>query len=133
METTLHPVTYLYVEDNDYLRESIYALISRPGRDVEAVANAEAALQASASRHFDVLITDVNLPGMSGTDLARQWTAKDRSRWVVLCSGYDFNHGLEKFGPNTRSLPKSFEIEELESLLDDIEAALAADAHAAGS
>lgn len=117
-------VSFLYVEDNDYLRESICSLIEQAGRRIEACADAETALAAMAERCFDVLITDVSLPGMSGTDLARRWLATDPSRWVVLCSGYDFSHGLESIGQNVRSLPKSFEPEQLEALLGEIEAAV---------
>jgi len=71
-----------------------------------------------------VLVTDVSLPGMSGTELARHWLADDPTRWVVLCSGYEFRHGLDAFGPNVRSLPKSFEFEQLEALFDEIETAV---------
>ena len=42
-----------------------------------------------AGHPFDVLVTDVSLPGMSGTDLARRLLADDPLRWVVLCSGYE--------------------------------------------
>ena len=71
-----------------------------------------------------MLVTDVSLPGMSGTDLARRWLADDPTRWVVLCSGYEFRHGLDTFGPNVRSLPKSFELEQLEALFGEIETAV---------
>jgi two-component system cell cycle response regulator CpdR len=124
LEEPLRVVTFLYVEDNDYLRESICSLIEHEHRAVEAVGSAEEALEAMARRAFDVLVTDVSLPGMSGTDLARHWLAADPARWVVLCSGYEFRHGLDALGPNVRSLPKSFELEQLEALLGEIEAAV---------
>ena len=124
LENPLKVVRFLYVEDNDYLRESICSLIEQEHRHIEAHADAEAALAAMTERMFDVLITDVSLPGMSGTDLARHWLATDPTRWVVLCSGYDFRHGLETLGPNVRSLPKSFELEQLEALIGEIETAV---------
>jgi hypothetical protein len=46
---------------------------------------------------------------MSGTDLARHWLEMDANRWVLLCPGYDFRHGLASIGPNVRSSPKAFE------------------------
>ena len=52
-------------------------------------ASAEEALVLDAGHPFDVLVTDVSLPGMSGTDLARRLLADDPLRWVVLCSGYE--------------------------------------------
>jgi two-component system, cell cycle response regulator CpdR len=115
----------LYVEDNAHLRETISLLLEAPGREIVPCANAEAALVVCAAERFDVLITDVSLPGMSGTDLARQVLAREAGCWVVLCSGYEFRHGLATIGPRVRSLPKPFEIEELDALMAEITADLA--------
>ena len=76
-----------------------------------------------AQREFDILITDVSLPGLSGTELARRVLAKNPAKWVVLCSGYEFGDSLQTLGPNVRSLSKPFEPEELERLLAEIFAA----------
>ena len=114
----------LYVEDNEELRETIAMLMEMEGRSITKCATAEAALQLDAQETFDVLITDVSLPGMSGTDLARQVLAKGPERWVVLCSGYHFGTALSKLGPHVRALVKPFELEELDSLLAEISVAL---------
>jgi two-component system cell cycle response regulator CpdR len=114
------PVTILYVEDSDDLRTTIGMLLEAPGREICCVATAEQALATLAEREFDVVITDVSLPGMSGTDLARQLLATKPDRWIVLCSGYEFGTAVQQFGPNVRSLLKPFEPDELENLLIDI-------------
>ena len=115
----------LYVEDNDDIRETIGMLLEGDDREVVLCASSEAALAAFAQRDFDILITDVSLPGLSGTELARRVLAKNPAKWVVLCSGYEFQHGLARLGPNVRSLSKPFEAEELERLLAEIFAATA--------
>ncbi len=120
----MRPFSVLYVEDNADLRESISSLMYAEGREVLALANAEEALAAMRSQRFDLLVTDVSLPGMSGTDLARRWLEPEANRWVLLCSGYDFPQGLAAMGPNVRSLPKAFEPEKLEALLAEIEASI---------
>ena len=112
------------MEDNDDLREMICALLERDDREVVTAASAELALEAVAARSFDILMTDVSLPGLSGIDLARRLLATEPTQWIVLCSGYDFRHGLQELGPNVRSLPKPFEVEELDALLDEIAATL---------
>lgn len=119
-------IKYLYVEDSDEIRDIFASLIEAPHRHVTAVADAESALELAATQDFDVLITDVSLPGMSGTELARRWLLMDASRWVVLSSGYEFRHGLNAIGPNVRAILKTAEPEELEALLARIESALAA-------
>ena len=116
----------LYVEDHPELRETIGMLMEGEGRTVTPCASAEDALVLDAGDPFDVLVTDVSLPGLSGTDLARQLLADDPQRWVVLCSGYELGSHPTQWGPNVRVLLKPFELEELEQLLTSIHTALAA-------
>lgn len=117
-------ISYLYVEDDDDIREGVAAVMEAEHRQIIAVEHAEAALALSDSGRFDVLVTDVSLPGMSGTDLARVWLQHDDRRHVLLLSGYEFRHGLETIGPNVRALLKTSEPEELEAMLISIEDAL---------
>ena len=118
-------VNILYVEDNDDIRNMVHELIENPGRRVVACADAETAWAQLQQQSFDILITDVNLPGWSGTELARLWLQDDPARWVILFSGYAFTPIIASLGPNVRAVPKD-EFEQLEQLLDEInKAALA--------
>ncbi len=117
-------VSILYVEDNDDLRESIGMLLEAEGREIVSCATAEEALVQMDKRSFDILVTDVSLPGISGTELARRATAARPQQWVVLCSGYEFSQGLATLGANVRSIAKPFEIDDMDRLLNDIAAAV---------
>ena len=110
----------LYVEDNAELREIFREMLEGGHREVVACANAEEALALWNASHFDVLVSDISLPGMSGTDLARQVLAQDPERWVVLCSGYEYGDALRTLGPRVRALDKPFELEDLDRLMDEI-------------
>lgn len=110
----------LYVEDNDDLRGTIGALLAGNEREVVAFGTAEQALEAIEREYFDVLVTDVSLPGLSGTDLARRLLDKDPLAWVVLCTGFEWRGGLQHLGHNVRALSKPFEMEELEVIMDEI-------------
>ena len=115
----------LYVEDNCELREAMGMLLEGQGRTVTACATAEEALQHEAAVPFDLVITDVTLPGMTGTDLARRLLDKNPAQWMVLCSGYPFGReAANALGPNVRTLLKPFEMDELEALLDEAQAGL---------
>lgn len=114
----------LYVEDNAELRETIGMLMEGEGRVVTSCASAEEALALEARQAFDVLVSDVSLPGLSGTDLARKVLERDPQRWVVLCSGYDLRGYPASWGPNVRTLLKPFDLEELEELLGSIQDAV---------
>ena len=115
------PLRILCVEDDDYVRDAICAMLAADGREVVAVPSAEAALALIAENRFDLLITDLNLKGMSGADLARRWLQPDGSRWTVICSGFDVTPSLASLGLNVRSLRKPFHRQELDAVLREIQ------------
>ena len=119
------------MEDNQELRETIAMLMEGPERVITTCDAGETALQLDAPQPHDVLITDVSLPGMSGTELARTVLAQDPERWVVLCTGYEFGSALAELGKNVRSLTKPFELDDLENLLTEIDTALKTSPHTA--
>lgn len=111
----------LFVEDDEYLRETLAAMLEEDDREVHPCANAEEALEAFGTRAFDVVVSDVSLPGMSGMDLARRLLQHKPQQWVVLSSGYLLdNKALREMGPNVRSLPKPFEMDDMDALLAQI-------------
>jgi two-component system, cell cycle response regulator CpdR len=114
------PCRILFVEDNAYLRETLAELMEAPGREITACADADDAMARARSQPFDVLITDISLGGVSGTDLARALLAERPDQWVVFCSGYPLPADLSMFGPNVRSLAKPFEMEDLDTLLSEV-------------
>lgn len=110
----------LYVEDNDDVRELIVMLLEDEGLAVVACNSAEAAQAQFALQHFDVLITDVSLPSMMGTELATRLQRLSSDLWVVFCSGYAMQHGLLSWGPRARSLVKPFEANDLHAVMEEI-------------
>ena len=123
-------LSVLYVEDNEDLRGTIGLLLEETGHEVIACADSEGALRCWSERDFDVVMTDVNLPGVSGVDLTRMILAKKPTQWIILCSGYEFGTQLAQLGTNVRSLTKPFELEDLEALMGDISASI--EQHATG-
>ena len=115
----MNALRILYVEDNTDIRDMIIELIENADRRVVACADAETAWQQMQQAAFDVLVTDVSLPGLSGTELARRWLETDVSRWVILFSGFDFNSGVARLGANVRAIPKE-DFDALERALVEI-------------
>jgi FixJ family two-component response regulator len=60
------------VDDDASFREALAGYISSCGFDVLAFASADAFLDSSAPGYAGCLISDVDLPGMSGLDLQRR-------------------------------------------------------------
>ncbi len=122
IEAMLSSLNVLYVEDNAEIRELVSALLEDEGLTVVGCASAEAAETEFAAQHFHVLITDVSLPSMQGTELAKRLHHANKNLWVVFCSGYPMQQGLAAWGLRARCLPKPFEPEELSALLQEIRA-----------
>jgi CheY-like chemotaxis protein len=55
--------------------------------EVTAVASGRAALAALRSRHYDLVITDLRMPGMSGSETIAALRAVDARVPVVIASG----------------------------------------------
>jgi FixJ family two-component response regulator len=57
------------VEDDEPLRLALIGLLRASGYDASGFASAEDFLQSGKVQHFDCIITDIQMPGMSGIDL----------------------------------------------------------------
>jgi RNA polymerase sigma factor (sigma-70 family) len=68
------PVTVSIVEDSDKLRETLVRVLNRADgfRCVSHYANAEDALKDLPQTRPDVVLMDINLPGMNGVECVRQ-------------------------------------------------------------
>jgi DNA-binding NtrC family response regulator len=104
------------VEDDANTREATRELLELLDAKVIAVDSAQAALDLITQQLFDVLLTDVRMPGMSGLDLARAMKRVQPHVHVVLASGYGTGIAAE-LGDELSSamlLPKPFNFDELE-------------------
>lgn len=110
----------LYVEDNDLVREVTSELLACSSRDIIAVASAEAALDAFREGHFDIVITDVSLPAMSGVDLARQIKQLAPSMPIIMASGYPLNTVELRLGAGVRAIRKPFDTELLDVMIQEL-------------
>lgn len=116
----LSPQRILYVEDNSIVREVTTELLAQEQRDIVAVATAEEALREFREHSFNVVITDVSLPQMSGLDLARKILDIDPKVLIIVASGYYLDLSLQKWGPNVRAIVKPFEAADIDALIAEL-------------
>jgi CheY-like chemotaxis protein len=109
----------LVVEDNKDAQKMVCELLMMLGHRVQGVSDAEAALEALAAARFDVLFTDVNLPGMSGVELARKAASEMPGLKIIFSSGYGAIASHD-FGFRAASLPKPYSLEKLQQVLADV-------------
>jgi two-component system NtrC family sensor kinase len=79
----------LLVEDNDALAQATAAVLESFGCRVRRVENARAALKALDEERFDVVLSDIEMPGrIDGIELALQLARRAPALPVLLMSGY---------------------------------------------
>jgi PAS domain S-box-containing protein len=106
----------LLVEDADPLRKLAQVFLESNGFRVLSAPNGEVALELAA-RHsgiFDLLLTDVVMPGMNGRVLAEQLSLRQPGLKVLFMSGYTDSfiagHGVLQEGTNLLHKPFTEEI-----------------------
>ena len=78
----------LVVDDEKGQREILEMILSGEGYDVTTASSGEAAMKFVADRHFDLVLTDLKMTGMSGLDLLKELTDFDKSIIVVLLTAH---------------------------------------------
>ena len=113
-----NPFVILYVEDNDYIRESFAELLATAERRIVCVADCAGAREALREQNVNLLMTDINLPDGSGLDVAREALRQNPRLPVIICSGHDLTDVARSLGPTAHSMRKPVDLDELESLVD---------------
>lgn len=85
----------LVVEDEPLIRMTTVDMLETLGHDVTESANALDALRLLRDGTFDVLLTDVTLPGMQGDELAAQALALKSDLKVIFATGLDHVSGRD--------------------------------------
>jgi two-component system, cell cycle sensor histidine kinase and response regulator CckA len=85
-----HTGRVLLVEDDPAVRRLAATILSRDGHDVLVAANGDDALrqlERDLPRPIDALVTDLAMPGMPGTEVARRVRSRNPDVGVVYMSG----------------------------------------------
>ena len=103
----------LVVDDDDQMRRVMGRVLSRAGYDCTLAASASEALSRLEEDTFELLVADVNMPGESGLDLAREVLARHPDTAIVMATGIDdpaiasmaleqgaFGYIVKPFAPN---------------------------------
>ena len=108
------PRRVLLVEDETAVRELVERILRKAGFEVTAAPDPLIALRTAAEAGpFDLLVSDVVMPGMNGIELARELRAIRPDLRVLLISGYT-EEAVGRVGPDGLDLlSKPFTAEEL--------------------
>jgi response regulator RpfG family c-di-GMP phosphodiesterase len=110
----------LLVDDNAHVMQFLTAAFKSNGCTVTTAATAEQAVDVLAGTEFDLVVSDIKMPGLSGLDLLRTVKEKQLVTPVVLMTGvpsinsavFGLRHGAYDY------LPKPFSVKEVQQLVE---------------
>ena len=108
--------TILIVDDDAAVRGILLDLLSE-NYECNTASTAEQALQYLEMEDYDVVLTDLAMPGLTGIELLKQVKVKDLNTPVILISGKaqeEDHESLIKLGAFAY-LKKPFSLDEIES------------------
>jgi CheY-like chemotaxis protein len=109
----------LVVEDNLDAQYLVCEMLKAFGHEADGVAHPEDALARLAAAPYDVLFSDVSLPGMSGVELAQRAMRDYPGLKVIFASGYG-DTLLRHLEFPYLSLQKPYELDQLQDALDTV-------------
>jgi DNA-binding NtrC family response regulator len=78
----------LIVEDEDTLCESLKRVFVKEGYEVDIADSAESAFKLLEEKTYDLIITDIILPGVSGIELLARYKEQKPEQKVVIMTAY---------------------------------------------
>jgi CheY-like chemotaxis protein len=118
----VHKCSVLLVEDDHLVRASLRRYLDKRGYAVLVADGPVQALDLAGRSSFDVLVTDMIMPGSTGSELAREIRRRLPAVKVVYMSAHPAEVLIEqgRLEPGASFLEKPFEMETLDGLLGQV-------------
>src|SRR5436190_12986205 len=108
--------TILIVDDDNLIRDTLHQLLS-VAHECHTADRAEQALAYLDIETYDAVLTDINMPGLSGRDLLRYIQAKHSATPVIVIAGMaeEYDAGEIIAAGAFAYFAKPFKLEEVEA------------------
>lgn len=78
----------LVVDDEEIIRDSISYILESEGYEVDKAENGKVAYEKIKEKHFDLVITDIEMPAMKGTELLEKIKTLDPQTAVIIITAF---------------------------------------------
>jgi len=86
----------LVVDDDDLIRSFLSTILREEGHRVEEARNGKEGLSRLAEGEFDLVITDLRMPGISGLEFMREGRReKPETRWILITAFGSIGNAVE--------------------------------------
>ena len=105
----------LVAEDDQAVRDFVSRALAYYGHSVTSVPDGNSALAALTERRFDLMLTDIVMPGLDGVALAAQANKADPEMPVLMMTGFasEGQRAQKTDGPIERVISKPFSLKEI--------------------
>jgi len=112
----------LVVDDEETMLQSLSKLLTLMGFETETADSGEKALDVLRQQTVDVVITDINMPGMSGMELLKRVKKKDPHLPVIIITGFGIDQARELAEKHNADgfLPKPFKMNDMKLMIDKV-------------
>ncbi|MDI6808540.1 MAG: response regulator [Candidatus Eisenbacteria bacterium] len=87
-EVSQSPTRVLVVDDEENVREIFLELFREKGHEADSANTGEEALRKINETEYDLVLTDINLPGVDGLEVVKAVKAKNETTCVIVITGY---------------------------------------------
>jgi two-component system response regulator (stage 0 sporulation protein F) len=114
------PAHILIIDDEPVIRELLFDVLSRKGYQVDTAEDGLKGLKKAESRKYDIVFTDIRMPGMNGVEVYKRLKVISPESRVIVMTGY----GLEQMIQEALNLGafadvrKPFDLKLIYSLVD---------------
>jgi DNA-binding NtrC family response regulator len=122
MNSKNEPFRILIVDDNREIRTILEEYLNEEGYVAEGAIDGSEALQKHDDTPFDLIITDLNMPGMGGIDLIKEVGKDGSTTEFIIITGYaSLDTAIEAVKAGAFDyIVKPFRIEELRVVIKNV-------------
>jgi len=88
MQNDLSHLTLLYVEDDEIIRQNAVEYLSAFFKEVFQAPNGEVALDVYHEKKPDIIITDIEMPRLSGLEMSKQIRKTDKTTPIIIATAF---------------------------------------------
>lgn len=112
----------LIVDDEEIMRSFLLDVFVDEGYDLDSAANGEEALEKISRNCYQLIITDIRMPGMDGTEVLKKAKEVNPQTEVIIITGYaspQIKQKCQRLGA-AYYIAKPFQINQIRALVNKL-------------